>query len=88
MTMHVLFKGNIQGVGFRAAVLKFARALHLRGTVANLDDGTVEAYFLGDLSEINQCIQSIKLQFGSNIEDTVIKAVELPDHFDQFNIRQ
>lgn len=87
MTLHAIFKGNVQGVGFRATVLKLANIYGLKGTVANLDDGTVEAYFQGDLPIINQCIDAITLKFGNSIQDIAILHVEHSRIYDQFEVR-
>jgi acylphosphatase len=38
---HAVVTGRVQGVGFRYSTIRQARALNLRGTVANLPDGSV-----------------------------------------------
>jgi acylphosphatase len=45
---HVLVRGRVQGVGFRAWVEDTATDLGLRGWVRNRRDGTVEAVLAGD----------------------------------------
>ncbi len=45
--MHVIVKGRVQGVFFRARMQHEARALGLTGWVKNLSDGTVEAVWEG-----------------------------------------
>jgi acylphosphatase len=45
---HVWVSGRVQGVGFRAFVLREAKKYpQLKGYVCNLDDGRVEALFAG-----------------------------------------
>ena len=46
-TYYVRVRGVVQGVGFRHATVREAHALKLRGWVANLEDGTVEAMIQG-----------------------------------------
>jgi len=46
--VHVLIKGRVQGVFFRASTRDEARALGLAGWVRNRPDGRVEAVFEGD----------------------------------------
>lgn len=43
-----IVRGRVQGVGFRAYVLRQARALSLRGFVRNLSDGSVECVACGE----------------------------------------
>ena len=38
----IVVRGKVQGVGFRAATLRKAMELGIRGSVRNLDDGSVE----------------------------------------------
>lgn len=44
---HVMVRGRVQGVGYRAFVDHEARARNLEGWVRNLRDGSVEAVFAG-----------------------------------------
>jgi acylphosphatase len=44
----VLVHGSVQGVGFRASVLRAAAARGVGGWVRNRPDGTVEAVFEGE----------------------------------------
>ena len=54
---HVLVRGKVQGVGFRAAVLKQAlEYTDLKGWVKNLDSGQVEAVFCGNESDVLEMI--------------------------------
>lgn len=43
----VILEGRVQGVGFRWWTRREATALGLRGTVRNLDDGSVEVQVAG-----------------------------------------
>ncbi len=45
--MHVVVKGRVQGVFFRARMQREATALGITGWVKNLSDGTVEAVWEG-----------------------------------------
>jgi acylphosphatase len=44
---HIVSRGRVQGVGYRAFVAEQAMALDLEGWVRNRRDGTVEAVFAG-----------------------------------------
>ncbi|HEY4542713.1 MAG TPA: acylphosphatase [Noviherbaspirillum sp.] len=54
MGRHLIIRGKVQGVGYRAAFERQARALQLRGWVRNRDDGSVEAQVFGDADAIEQ----------------------------------
>ena len=60
MTAHVFVFGFVQGVGYRQAVKRKARALGLSGWVKNLSDGRVEATFCGPKDTINEAIEFCK----------------------------
>ncbi len=49
-----IVRGRVQGVGFRYFVENAANALGIRGTVRNLDDGSVEVYGIGSRDQLSQ----------------------------------
>jgi acylphosphatase len=55
-TYYVRVKGIVQGVGFRLATVREAHALGVRGWVANLDDGTVEAMLQGPANQVDRML--------------------------------
>ncbi len=52
----VIVSGRVQGVSFRAATAKEARALGLTGWVRNMQDGRVEAVFEGGKEKIEEML--------------------------------
>lgn len=44
---HIIFKGRVQGVGFRFQIKMLADRLGVTGTVRNMYDGSVEVYVQG-----------------------------------------
>jgi acylphosphatase len=52
-------RGRVQGVGFRAFVLREAHALGLRGFTRNLFDGGVEVVAVGDESDVQRLVQRL-----------------------------
>ena len=53
MRLHIIFKGEVQGVGFRYTLSLLAEKYHLTGTVKNLADGSVEAYMQGEDKDLS-----------------------------------
>lgn len=53
---HVVVHGFVQGVGFRYAVERAARARGVAGWVENRADGTVEAVFEGDRDDVEALV--------------------------------
>jgi acylphosphatase len=54
---HVVVRGRVQGVGFRAFVEHEAIRLGLQGWVRNRRDGTVEALFSGEAEAVRGIIE-------------------------------
>lgn len=54
--IQLLVSGRVQGVGFRAATLRTAVSLGLRGWVRNTEDSRVEILAVGEPSKIDQLL--------------------------------
>ena len=57
---HVIFKGRVQGVFFRAHTMERANELGVRGWVRNLGSGDVEALFEGEEDIVKELIEYCK----------------------------
>jgi acylphosphatase len=55
---HVMIRGRVQGVGYRAWVEHQARMRDLEGWVRNLRDGSVEAVFAGPEDVVAEMVAS------------------------------
>ena len=49
---HMIFSGEVQGVGFRYRAFVYAQELGLTGWVINLDDGRVEMEAQGESEQL------------------------------------
>ena len=63
MLIHLIIRGNVQGVGFRARSCLLARQLTVFGTVQNLEDGSVEIYSQGTPDQLNHYLQNLQRAF-------------------------
>lgn len=59
-TIHLLIKGKVQGVFFRATAKKVAEELNIKGWIKNTEDGDVEAIVSGDEKQLEEFIQWCK----------------------------
>jgi acylphosphatase len=60
LSRHVVFRGLVQGVGFRAFVEDEAARTGVEGWVRNRRDGTVEAVFGGDAKSVEETIAACR----------------------------
>jgi acylphosphatase len=56
----VWFDGHVQGVGFRAQVMRVARGYEVRGNVRNLDDGRVFLQVEGAEAEVGAFLAEVE----------------------------
>ncbi len=57
---HVIVRGKVQGVGYRAFVEDEAATRGIEGWVRNRRDGAVEAVFAGPAEEVAQMIEACR----------------------------
>ncbi|MCR5149125.1 MAG: acylphosphatase [Eubacterium sp.] len=84
---HYIFRGNVQGVGFRYTAKYAARAYGLTGWVKNCYDGSVEMELQGEQELIGNVLKEI--YGGSYIQINDIERKRLPVEADerQFKVR-
>ena len=71
---HVVFRGRVQGVGFRAHVENVAARTVVGGWVRNRRDGTVEAVFVGDAKSVDDTIEACrKGSYAARVDDVEIR---------------
>lgn len=66
---HIIFKGRVQGVGFRYTTQRAASRYELAGYVKNCPDGTVEALLQGTEPNIQACLDDVKKAFGRYLRE-------------------
>lgn len=59
----IRFYGRVQGVFFRATARQIARGLGIKGTVRNLQDGSVELIAQGSETQIEALVSDLERRF-------------------------
>ena len=59
----VIFKGRVQGVGFRCTARDIARDLGVTGSVKNCPDGAVRLVASGEEAQVEELIRRLLAQF-------------------------
>jgi acylphosphatase len=82
---HVIVRGRVQGVGYRAWVEHTATGCDLAGWVRNRRDGSVEAVFSGPLTAVTEMIALCRRGPGASRVDAIENEAALPD---ELNLRR
>ncbi|HEY8689347.1 MAG TPA: acylphosphatase [Chitinophagaceae bacterium] len=73
-TIHLLVKGNVQGVFYRATAKKVADKLKLTGWIKNTKEGDVEITATGKEEQLNEFIKWCKKgPEKAQVEDVIIR---------------
>ena len=83
---HVIFRGHVQGVGFRYTAREIAQQYDVAGFVRNLPDGTVEMLLQGPAQDIDRCIQEVQGFFEGYVRDTQIEETPYNPRYTDFRI--
>ncbi len=87
VSCRIVFKGMVQGVGFRFTASRMARSLALGGFVKNLEDGKVEVRLEGDRKDIGSFIEGIRDSMRGHIKDMEMEWDEYGNKFLDFQIK-
>ena len=75
--VHVVVRGYVQGVGFRANCARRAEALGVTGWVRNQWDGSVEALFEGDAAAVDRLVDWCRVGPGRS-DVTGVEVMDAP----------
>ncbi len=84
---HIIFKGRVQGVGFRFTACEIAKLHNLSGFVRNLFNGNVEVKIEGKRSTIEDFLKELRREMKFYISDLEISWGEYQGQFKNFEIR-
>ena len=82
-----LFKGRVQGVGFRFRCFSIANELTLPGFVTNEYDGSVSMEVQGEGMQIERMIEKLYQQPFIEIEQIHYHLLNIKEHEKSFEIR-
>lgn len=85
--VHLLVKGRVQGVAFRAYTQMEARRLHLCGFVRNLPDGSVEIIAEGERKPLERLVAwAHEGSPVSRVEEVIETFSHADEEFNSFRI--
>lgn len=84
---YVIFKGRVQGVGFRYITALKAAEMNIKGDVTNLANGDVACHFEGETAAVLALINYLrKASYFIRIDDYIMKEIPLRNYAD-FRVR-
>ncbi|MCM8831228.1 MAG: acylphosphatase [Candidatus Omnitrophica bacterium] len=84
---HIIFKGRVQGVGFRYTTRYLAKKYNLCGWVMNLDNGDVELEVEGKVTDLDNFLDALKEEFRGYIRDYNLEEAPFTNKYNDFQIR-
>lgn len=84
----VVYRGHVQGVGFRFTVRSLAFQFRVTGYVANLPDGGVRLIVEGESGETDRFLAAISAEMGDFIRETTVEESPAQGEFQGFEIRR
>lgn len=85
--VEVVYRGRVQGVGFRATARSLARPLQITGWVRNAPDGSVILEAQGESEEVGRLLRLIDDRMGSLIRGQNIHDIPPQEGEIRFEIR-
>ena len=83
---HVLFRGHVQGVGFRYTARQIAQQYNVAGFVRNLPDGTVEMFLQGPDRDIDNCLREIQDSFTGYLRAMQVEEAVYTPRYTDFRV--
>jgi acylphosphatase len=68
--LFAIFRGQVQGVGFRYTAKNLAETHSIKGTVRNLSDGSVELVAQGSQEELERFCSHLEKEFSGYIQES------------------
>jgi acylphosphatase len=86
--VHILVRGRVQGVFFRAATETKALSLGITGFVSNLPDGTIEIFAEGSSKKLEILVEFLRTgPPRARVEEIIIEWSIYSGHYSGFSIK-
>lgn len=85
-TIHILIKGRVQGVFYRATASDIAEEIGLTGWVKNTEEGHVEAVVSGATAQIERFVAWCKQGPSKAVVKEVVVTPREEEYFDAFTV--
>ena len=82
----VIFKGRVQGVGFRYTACRVAGSFDVTGTVRNCPDGSVACVVEGERAEIDAFLNELSEAMGNYIRQRGEQTAPASGRFNSFGV--
>ncbi|NIA22063.1 MAG: acylphosphatase [Anaerolineaceae bacterium] len=82
----LIYRGTVQGVGFRWTARRLASGFEVTGTVRNCADGTVELVVEGAAAEVRAFCAAVRERMADYIHDTRVSESPATGEFASFEI--
>ena len=86
-SIHFVFKGRVQGVGFRFTARDLAYRHKIKGWAKNLPDGRVEIIAQGENNNLNNFLNDLEEEFRGYIAKYDKKELSLSSECQDFQIK-
>ena len=84
---HIIFRGRVQGVGFRYQAMYASRTYGATGWVENLPDGSVEMEAQGTPAAIGKVLTHLRSGHWIRIDDMEVEEIPLVNGERGFDVR-
>lgn len=84
---HIIFRGRVQGVGFRYQAMYACRTYGATGWVENLPDGSVEMEVQGTPAAIGKVLTHLRSGHWIRIDDMEVEEIPLANGERGFDVR-
>ena len=82
----VIYRGRVQGVGFRYTAHRIAQGYPVTGYVKNLRDGSVELVAEGAATEIQRMLDELAATMAGNIDSADVRVEAASGKYSAFEV--